>query len=68
MVKSLTGGYKLDYHPEGPDGPVWQVDYSPPFRRLDMLPELEKALNCKMPKADELHTPGMCWCFMSLPS
>jgi lysyl-tRNA synthetase class 2 len=44
MVKELTGGYKVAYHPEGPDGPVWDIDFTPPFRRICMIPELESKL------------------------
>lgn len=56
MVKSIFGTYKVQYHPEGPDGPVWDVDFTPPFRRLRMFPDLEKALGDKLPKPTELHT------------
>ena len=56
MVKYLTGGYKIKYHPEGPEGPEWEVDFTPPFKRLDMLKELEKKLDTKLPSADTLHT------------
>lgn len=45
MVKAITGDYKVKYHPEGPDGPVWEADFSPPFKRFYMFPELEKILN-----------------------
>jgi lysyl-tRNA synthetase class 2 len=49
MVKSITGGYKVIYHPEGPDGPVNEVDFTPPFRRISMCSGLEAALNVKLP-------------------
>lgn len=58
MVKSLTGGYKVPYHPEGPEGPVWEVDFTPPFRRLDIIKDLEKASGTKLPPADQFNTPG----------
>ena len=58
MVKSITGGYKVPYHPEGPDGPVWEIDFTPPFRRLDIISDLEKACGAKLPPADQFHTPG----------
>ena len=58
MVKSITGGYKVPYHPEGPDGPVWEIDFTPPFRRLDIISDLEKASGAKLPPADQFHTPG----------
>ncbi|VDI19154.1 lysyl-tRNA synthetase, class II, partial [Mytilus galloprovincialis] len=53
MVKTLTGGYKVPYHPEGPDGPVWEVDFTPPFRRIKMIPELESKLGVKFPNPTE---------------
>ena len=56
MVKAVTGGHKVSYHPEGPDGPVWEVDFTPPFRRIDMMSGLEKELGVKLPAADTLHT------------
>jgi len=59
MVKSITGSYKVSYHPEGPDGEVYEVDYSPPFARFKMLPDLEKEIGMKLPAATELHTEGL---------
>ena len=32
IVKEVTGGYKFTYHPEGPDGRVMEVDFTPPFK------------------------------------
>ena len=59
MVKEITGGYKIQYHPEGTDSDtVWEVDFTPPFRRIDMLKDLEKAVGAKLPAADQLHTKG----------
>ncbi|XP_076808586.1 lysine--tRNA ligase-like isoform X1 [Clavelina lepadiformis] len=56
MVKSITGSYKVTFHPDGPDGEAYEVDYSPPFRRLRMLPDLEKEIGMPLPAATELHT------------
>ena len=56
MVMSMFGTYKVKYHPEGPDGPEWEVDFTPPFKRLRMFPDLEKATGDKLPKPDQLHT------------
>ena len=53
MVKELTGGYKVAYHPEGPDGPVWDIDFTPPFRRIRMIPELESKLGVKFPHPND---------------
>ena len=56
MVKKLFGTYKIQYHPEGPDGPTMDLDFSPPFRRVDMIGTLEEKLNVKFPPSEELHT------------
>uniref|UniRef100_H2Y9E4 lysine--tRNA ligase n=1 Tax=Ciona savignyi TaxID=51511 RepID=H2Y9E4_CIOSA len=58
MVKQICGSYKLTYHPDGPDGEAYEVDYSPPFRRLRMLPDLERITGMEFPKPTELHTPA----------
>ncbi|KAH7983327.1 hypothetical protein HPB52_011113 [Rhipicephalus sanguineus] len=59
MVKFLTGSYKITYHPEGADGPALEIDFTPPFKRVRMLPDLEKALGTKLPDPEKLATPGI---------
>ena len=54
LVKTITGGYKVKYHPQGPGGEEWEIDFTPPFRRVYMIPELEKVLNVQFPPAAEL--------------
>ncbi|KAJ1559271.1 lysyl-tRNA synthetase, partial [Cladochytrium tenue] len=54
MVKYITGGYKVTYQPQGPDGETWTMDFTPPFRRVQMIPELERVLKVKFPPATEL--------------
>ena len=49
MVKSITGGYKVEYRPDGPDGAPVTVDFTPPFKRISMIDGLEKALDVKLP-------------------
>ncbi|OCT84518.1 hypothetical protein XELAEV_18022671mg [Xenopus laevis] len=56
MVKHITGGYKVTYHPEGPEGPEYEIDFTPPFRRISMVHELEKALGKKLPPTDQFET------------
>ena len=56
MVKQIFGSYKVTYHPDGPEGEAKEIDFTPPFRRLRMFPDLEKALGCSLPKPDTLHT------------
>ena len=69
MVMEIHGTYKLTYHPvEGDSEKVFEVDFTPPFRRVSMIPELEKQLSVTFPPATEFHTPGglLCTCFYSL--
>ena len=55
----IHGAYKVPYHPvEGDDEKVFEVDWSPPFRRVNMIPELEKQLNVTFPPATEFDKPG----------
>lgn len=49
MVKYLTGGYKIKYHPDGPEGKEVEIDFTPPFRRISMTKDLEKVLGVKFP-------------------
>ncbi|UYV76209.1 KARS, partial [Cordylochernes scorpioides] len=60
MVKAITGSYKVTYHPRGPDekdGEVLELDFTPPFRRIRMLPELERLTGDKLPDPAQLNTP-----------
>uniref|UniRef100_A0A8C1Y6R9 Lysine--tRNA ligase n=1 Tax=Cyprinus carpio TaxID=7962 RepID=A0A8C1Y6R9_CYPCA len=47
MVKHITGGYKVTYHPDGPEGQAYEIDFTPPFRRISMTQDLEKELGVK---------------------
>lgn len=49
MVKYITGGYKITYHPDGPEGKAWEVDFTPPFKRVSMVQGLEERLKVKLP-------------------
>merc|ERR1719494_341797 len=57
MVKAITGGYKVVYHPDRTDsdpGEALEVDFTPPFRRISMLSELQKVLGVTFPDFDDL--------------
>ncbi|XP_019864333.1 PREDICTED: lysine--tRNA ligase-like isoform X1 [Amphimedon queenslandica] len=57
MVFEVTGGYNVTYHPNDDDpSQEFKVDFSPPFRKVKMIPELEKQLNVTFPKPDTFHT------------
>jgi len=50
MVHSIHGTYKIKYHPDGPGGKEFELDFTPPFKVIDMIGGLEKALNVKLPE------------------
>jgi len=56
MVKQIFGTYKVAYHPDGPEGEEWTLDFTPPFRKVRMFPDLEAILGEKLPNPTELHT------------
>lgn len=56
MVKEITGDYKITYHPDGPEGKELTLDFSRPWKRVNMIEELEKVYNVKFPPGQELHT------------
>jgi lysyl-tRNA synthetase class 2 len=56
MVKELTGGYKITYHINGHDQPPVEIDFTPPFKRINMIPSLEEKLNVKFPASSDLGT------------
>lgn len=58
MVKSIHGSYKIKYHPEGPDGKEFEIDFTPPFKRVSMISTLEEILKVKFPSPTELNTPA----------
>ncbi|KAL8149470.1 hypothetical protein AgCh_006470 [Apium graveolens] len=50
MVKELTGGYKVRYHANGLENEAIEIDFTPPFRRIDMIEDLEKMAGLNIPK------------------
>ncbi|XP_071557940.1 lysine--tRNA ligase isoform X1 [Temnothorax nylanderi] len=57
MVKAIHGTYKIEYHPDGPEGEAYEIDFKPPFKRISMMKKLEEVLQVKLPEADQLNTP-----------
>eukprot|EP01016_Furgasonia_blochmanni_P017262 TRINITY_DN2011_c0_g1_i2.p1 TRINITY_DN2011_c0_g1~~TRINITY_DN2011_c0_g1_i2.p1 ORF type:complete len:518 (+),score=188.94 TRINITY_DN2011_c0_g1_i2:468-2021(+) len=50
LVKEICGSYKVKYHPDGlGTEKEIEIDFTPPFRRVSMIAELEKKLNVKFP-------------------
>uniref|UniRef100_A0A4W4FZR4 Lysine--tRNA ligase n=1 Tax=Electrophorus electricus TaxID=8005 RepID=A0A4W4FZR4_ELEEL len=56
MVKHITGGYMVTYHPEGSEGEAYEIDFTPPFRRVSMTHDLEKEMGVKFPAPDTYDT------------
>lgn len=54
MVKQIHGTYKIQFHPEGPEGEAVEIDFTPPFKRIKMIPALEQVLDVKFPPANEI--------------
>uniref|UniRef100_A0A914Z7X8 lysine--tRNA ligase n=1 Tax=Panagrolaimus superbus TaxID=310955 RepID=A0A914Z7X8_9BILA len=56
MVMSIHGTYKIQYRPNGPNTePVYEVDFTPPFRRVSMYEGLQEAVGgAKFPPPDTL--------------
>ncbi|CAI8029622.1 Lysine--tRNA ligase [Geodia barretti] len=58
MVKEILGTYKIQYHPEEDNlDKVFEVDFTPPFRRIPMIAELEKQLGVTFPPASTFGSP-----------
>lgn len=58
LVMSLFKTYKIQYHPNGRDSDeTMELDFTPPFRRVDMMDELERKLETKLPDPRELDRP-----------
>nr|XP_027201957.1 lysine--tRNA ligase-like [Dermatophagoides pteronyssinus] len=59
LVYQLYGKYEISYHPDGSDSetPPVTISFRPPFRKIQMMEELENQLNIKLPPATELDQP-----------
>lgn len=57
LVKEITGGYVIKYHPDPHDPEVeMTINFEKPWRRIDMIEGLEEKLGVKFPPGDQLHT------------
>lgn len=55
LVYSIFGNYKVTYNMNGRNND--EIDFSPPFRRLDMMTYLEQKLKEKLPNPMDLDKP-----------
>ena len=50
IVKEITGGYKITYHPDGnAESKGVEIDFTPPFKRFQMIPDLQKLAGFTFP-------------------
>ncbi|EFO25270.2 lysyl-tRNA synthetase [Loa loa] len=57
MVYYMHGTYKIQYHPNGiVENPVYEVDFTPPFRKVNIYDGLQEKLGIQFPPADTLDT------------
>ncbi|KAI5481179.1 lysine-trna ligase [Pseudohyphozyma bogoriensis] len=54
LVQYVTGGLKVAYQPNGPEGETLELDFTTPWKRFDMIEELEKQMGVKFPPGAEL--------------
>lgn len=54
LVKHVTGGYETTFTTQS--GETYNVNWKAPWRRVEMIPALEKATGEKFPPGDQLHT------------
>ena len=54
LVESIHGTTKTTFHTQ--TGEVYNVDWSAPWKRIEMIPALEAATGEKFPPGDQLHT------------
>ncbi|CAL9730339.1 lysine--tRNA ligase, mitochondrial [Monosporozyma unispora] len=57
MVKEICGSYIIKYHPN-PQDPTEELElnFTRPWKRINMIEELEKVFDVKFPPGDQLHT------------
>lgn len=61
MVKEITGSYIIKYHPD-PQDPAKELElnFTRPWKRINMIEELEKRFNVTFPAGDSLHSAEAC--------
>lgn len=57
MVKEITGSYIIQYHPDPNDAEkTYELNFTRPWKRMNMIEELEKVFKVTFPAGDQLHT------------
>jgi lysyl-tRNA synthetase class 2 len=57
MVQHLYGKTAITFHPQGKgEGkPSYEIDFKAPWKKFDMIEELEKQMGCTFPPGETLH-------------
>merc|ERR1719158_2806973 len=50
MVLNIRGSYKIEYHPDGPEGEAIDIDFTPPWKRISMVEEIERLGKVTIPR------------------
>jgi len=50
MVLKLKGSYAFEYHPNGPEKEALTVDFTPPWKRISMVEEIEAQSGVSLPR------------------
>lgn len=66
LVKHIFGTYKIMYHINGFDEEPVEIDFTPPFKRFNMIEDLEKAVGEKFPPPAEFSTLGNKYKFFKI--
>lgn len=56
MVKEITGSYEVEYQPNGPEGETLKLNFARPWKRVNMIEELEKIFDVKFPSPETFET------------
>ena len=40
--RPFEANVRIEYHPQGPEGPPVEIDFTPPWPRISMVEEIEK--------------------------
>merc|ERR1719460_1795994 len=52
MVLNIKGSYKIKYHPDGPEGEEVEIDFTPPWKRISLVEEVEKQSGKKFDRGE----------------
>ncbi|KER23091.1 hypothetical protein T265_08946 [Opisthorchis viverrini] len=66
LVKHLFGTYIVTYNPDGGDSEPLTVDFTPPFKRMNIYDSLAQKLGVKLPSPELLETDEVNQFFIKL--